>query len=78
MLTATSIEKIEQFINCYDDCEEPKKILEQLYDAAISSPEADIWTSDNRSDMVLFRRQIINIMDALFSIGPPLIQVHKK
>lgn len=74
----TPIEKIEHYINCYDNCEEPKKVLDLLHDTAMSSPDADIWTSDNRSDVIIFCRQTKQLLDAIFSIAPSLIQIHKK
>ncbi|SFD65212.1 hypothetical protein SAMN05518672_102800 [Chitinophaga sp. CF118] len=73
----TTIEKIEQYIDCYGDCEEPQKILDELHDTAMSSPDADIWTSDKRSDVILFYRQTKQLLDAIFSIAPSLIAVSK-
>lgn len=73
----TEISKIERYINCYDDCEEPQKILDLLHDTAMSSPDADIWTSDKRSDIILFYRQTKNLLDAIFKIAPSLIAVSK-
>lgn len=71
----TAIERIEHYIKCYDECEEPQKILDLLFDTAMSSPDADIWTSDERSDIILFYRQTKHLLDAILKIAPSLAAV---
>jgi hypothetical protein len=75
---STAIEKIEQFVNCYDDCEEPKKILTQIHDTAMSSVEADIWTADERSNVLLLYRQLEQLLEAIFELAPFLLQIYRQ
>jgi hypothetical protein len=71
------IENIAQFIDCFDDQSDIKSYIQLALDSVWSSPDVESWTTNRRSDFVLFFRQAEKVLEALRVVAPPIIAIYK-
>lgn len=70
------IETMKQYVECFDDSNEVKTYMQSLLDNALSSTEADCWSSTQRTDLIFFCRQTQLLFDAFFAAKPLISEMH--
>ena len=69
------INLINQFLGCYDDMEEVRRVMQEIIDTAMTSPQADSWTTDERADAIFFCKLMTQLAEAVMKIYKPYVAV---
>ncbi|MVT07653.1 hypothetical protein [Chitinophaga tropicalis] len=67
------INLINQFLACYNDMEDVRRIMQEIIDTAMTSPQADSWTREERADAIFFCKLMTQLAEAVMKIYKPYL-----
>ena len=67
------INLINQFLSCYDDIEDVRRVMQEIIDTAMTSPQADSWTTEERADAIFFCKLMTQMAEAVMKIYMPYV-----
>lgn len=76
--TIINIEKLYNYIDCFEEDNFVREKLGLLLDTAFSSPEADSWSANERADVIFVCRQTQDIVKSMFEMRDIITALHVK
>lgn len=71
-MRVTTADFINEYFGCFESMDEIREIMQEVIDAAICSPEADSWDTNERADMIFFCKQTVLLVEAVHQLAVPL------